>query len=735
MDSNLKKRSKSSYFWLYIGAICLFFLGIWGAFELAELLYKTPSEDFALPTPPGKSPSIWLSFIERLHHPVGQLLIQILVVLSLARAFSYIFRKLHQPTVVGEILAGILLGPSALGLLFPSLSTAIFPPESLPNLQIVSQFGLIIFMFVIGMELDVGIFKEKVRTALIISHMSIVSSFLVGLFLAVYLYPRFAQEGTEFLPFGLFMGISMSIAAFPVLARIIQERGINKTSFGLLIITCAAVDDVSAWVLLAIIISLIQANGILSASLHLFLTLLYILFCIYILQPFLSRLSRVYITQEVIGRGVLSLLIIIFLFSALITETIGIHALFGAFLAGVIMPTTGDLRRVLTEKLEDFSAVLLLPLFFAFTGLRTQIGSLNSPYLWQVCGVIILCAVIGKFGGSFLGARIAGLSWRDSTTLGVLMNTRGLMELVVLNIGYDLGILSTEIFAIMVIMALSTTLLTGPLIKFLLKTEDSEKNESESPIVLIPNRVLIPFGPPKSGETLFKLAINIFGTEGQYSTLHLTPIPDSIAVDPSIEFKKTNFEGILKVSKEKKIPVQTIFQLTNSVSEDIVNIIKRERSGFVLMGGAQSLFGANAISGKVESILSEVQSKVGIFLDRGFQNIQSLLIYYKYPIEAEGLFQIAGQIQKNGANEVNLVYEKENEPKEDLLRKHFSKSIRTTPTTKQSKKVFNKYSLVIIGYNHWLEITTNPEEEKFLFDKNEWQKENQTSILILRSDA
>ncbi len=729
---NLNQNKERKQIFIYLLFLFLFLFGVWFAFYLAKNIFEFSdsiftsynSEDF----------SIRKNFLTKIHHPIAQLFLQILVVLSFARIFVILFRKLHQPTVVGEVLAGILLGPSCVGLFFPEVFHVIFPKESLTELQIVSQFGLIIFMFVIGMELDVGTFKEKIRTAIFISHGSIVISFLGGLFLAIYLYPKFANPEIRFIDFGLFMGISMSIAAFPVLARIIQEKGISKSDFGLMIITCAAVDDVSAWVLLAVIISIIQSNGIISIFLHLLFTLLYILFTVYILQPFLTRVSKIYITQEVIGRGVLSLVVIILISSALTTEMIGIHALFGAFLAGVIMPNTGELRRVLTEKLEDFSAVLLLPLFFAYTGLRTEIISLDSWYSWKICGIVIFSAILGKFGGSFISARIAGMSLKESTTLGILMNTRGLMELVVLNIGYDLGILNKEIFAIMVIMALVTTLLTGPLTKLLHKSESKLILQSDSLSQIIPNKVLIPFGPPRAGETLFKVALSIFGTEGKYSTLHLTPIPDSLVLDTLETIQKTNFEGILKISKEKNIPVQTICKMTDSVTQDIIDITKQDRYGFVLMGAAKSIFGENVISGKVENILSEVNCKVGIFLDRGFEELYSLLIYYKYSVEGDALFQLGGLIQKSGTKEINLVYEKGNEPSEDSLRRYFSKSIRTTATSKQSKKLLSKYSLVLIGYNHWLEISSNPTEEKFLFDKNEWEQESRSSILIVRAE-
>ncbi|MBB4037054.1 Kef-type K+ transport system membrane component KefB [Dysgonomonas hofstadii] len=403
------------------------------------------------------------SFTDNLHHPAGILLLQVIIIIFFARIFGWIFKKIGQPSVIGEILAGIVLGPSLLGLYMPDVSQFLFPAASLGNLQVLSQIGLILFMFVVGMELNLNVLKDKAHEAVVISHASIIVPFALGVGLAYFIYSSFAPEGVEFSSFGLFLGISMSITAFPVLARIIQERGMQKSRLGAIAITCAAADDITAWCLLAVVIAIVKAGSVLSSVYTILLAVGYVVFMLKAVRPLLKKLEARYRPEKGISKSFLAVILLVLLVSSFITEAIGIHALFGAFMAGTIMPEN-KLRTALTEKIEDLALVLLLPIFFVITGLRTQIGLLNSPELWGVTALIILVAIAGKFGGSTISAKFVGQSWKDSMTIGSLMNTRGLMELVVLNIGYDLGVLNAEIFAMMIIMALVTTFMTGPML-------------------------------------------------------------------------------------------------------------------------------------------------------------------------------------------------------------------------------------------------------------------------------
>jgi Kef-type K+ transport system membrane component KefB len=306
--------------------------------------------------------------------------------------------------------------------------------------------------------------KHKAHTAIVVSHASIIIPFAMGVSLAYFLYATFAPPHISFLAFGLFMGIAMSITAFPVLARILHERGLTKTSLGSLALTCAAADDVTAWCILAAVIAIVQAGSIINALFTVLLSVVYVIAMLKLVRPWLGRLETKYASSENLNKTFAAVSFIVMFLSALTTEVIGIHALFGAFLAGVSMPTPGNFRKLLASRIEDVSLVILLPLFFAFTGLKTQIGLLNMGTTWLVCGLIILVAVAGKFGGSLFAAKFTGLSWSDSFAIGALMNTRGLMELIVLNIGYDLGVLSPTIFTMMVLMALVTTFMTSPLL-------------------------------------------------------------------------------------------------------------------------------------------------------------------------------------------------------------------------------------------------------------------------------
>jgi Kef-type K+ transport system membrane component KefB len=376
-----------------------------------------------------------------------------------------LFSRFRQPAVIGEMAAGILLGPSLLGWFWPGMHHFIFPLESLSTLKLLSQIGVCLYLFAVGMELDMDRLRHRAYTAVVVSHASIMCPYFLGVVTSLALYSRYAAPHVSFIPFALFMGIAMSITAFPVLARILEERGLTSTELGSIAITCAAVDDVTAWSILALIVAIVHAAGVAAALLSLVLVLIFVALMWGLVRTRLPGWLGVdALAGGVPTKTVIAAVLLLILSSALLTEAIGIHALFGAFLAGVIMPAHGEFRRYLAIRIEQFSSVFLLPLFFAFTGLRTQIGLLNDPGSWLVCLGLIVVATVGKLGASMLTARLTGMTWRDSFSLGALMNTRGLMELIALNLGYDFGILSPRIFAMMVLMALATTIMTGPLL-------------------------------------------------------------------------------------------------------------------------------------------------------------------------------------------------------------------------------------------------------------------------------
>jgi len=403
------------------------------------------------------------TFTKQLSHPLALLLVQIIVIMAAARTFGIFISKFSQPPVIGEIFAGVLLGPSLLGLVFPEFSALLFPQSSFQNLHFLSQIGLLLFMFVVGMELDFDKLKQQSKASIVISHISIIFPFFLGTILAYIIYPSFSSTTVTFTAFALFIGIAMSITAFPVLARILKDRNLTKTSYGAMALTCAAADDATAWYILAIVISVSTSTNLLMSVLMLIPIVVYITVMLFVIKPFLRSLGTQ--MHETLDMKITTIVLVVLLASSLVTELLGIHALFGAFMAGVMMPSSSEseIKERIAPRLEYVSLLVLLPLFFALTGLRTQINLLESQH-WIVCLSIIAVAVIGKFVGSAVASRFMGISWKDSLAIGALMNTRGLMELVVLNIGYELGILSPILFTMFVIMALVTTFMTGPLL-------------------------------------------------------------------------------------------------------------------------------------------------------------------------------------------------------------------------------------------------------------------------------
>jgi Kef-type K+ transport system membrane component KefB len=452
-------KKKSVFYPLIIGAFAFL---IWFVIDKGKAL--VPASHGTLHAAIQPAQAVGQQFLHNIRNPLSLLLIQIIIIFFVSKLFGGIFTRIGQPAVVGEIIAGIFLGPSLMGWIFPGFSNFIFPKDSLGNLQFLSQIGLLFFMFLIGVDLDIGKLKNKAQSAIVISHASIIFPYFLGVTLAYTIYQEFAPAGVSFLSFALFMGITMSITAFPVLARILQERGLTKTPHGAMALTCAAADDVTAWCILAAVIAIVKAGNIVSALFTISLTLIFVLLMLYLVRPWLKKVIAKAGERERSNATVVALAFFVLLVCAWLAEIIGIHALFGAFLAGAMMPKTLKFKELLAGKTEDISVLVLLPLYFAFTGLRTQIGLLNDGHLWAVCGLVIFLAVFGKFGGSAVAARITGQSWKDSFLIGALMNTRGLMELIVLNIGYDLGILSPQIFSIMVLMALVTTFMTCPLL-------------------------------------------------------------------------------------------------------------------------------------------------------------------------------------------------------------------------------------------------------------------------------
>lgn len=583
---NRMKNFKNSVFYIVVTSI--FSVLIYFIIQKGKLL---ENDEVTISSTSGTA---WTNFLdslsENLHHPLAILLIQIIAIIIIARIFGWIFRKIGQPSVIGEMIAGIVLGPSLFGLYFPEYALMLFPIESLGNLHFLSQIGLILFMFVIGMELDLKSLKNKANDAVVISHASIIFPFTLGIGLAYFIYDQFAPAGVDFTSFSLFLGISMSITAFPVLARIVQERGIHKTKLGTIVITCAAADDITAWCALAAVIAIVKAGSVNSAIYVIILAIIYVLLMIKIVRPFLSRISEVK-SQNVLSKSIVGIFFITLIISSFLSEIIGIHALFGAFMAGAIMPDNTRFRNAIIGKVEDFAVIILLPLFFVFTGLRTQLGLLDDPYQWKITAIIIGVAVVGKFLGSALAAKFVGQNWRDSLTIGALMNTRGLMELIVLNIGYDLGVLSAEIFTMMVIMALVTTFMTGPalnVIDFIFRKSTANRPQTDQNSY----KILFAFGNPLRGKSLLKLANSFVKNQDDDSlttALHLTLSTDVHSFNLQ-QYEDKTFAPIVEEADALNQKLLTLFKISYDIDSDIVEIANQGNYDLLLVGLGKSIF-------------------------------------------------------------------------------------------------------------------------------------------------
>lgn len=673
-----------------------FYVGVLGFFLL--LMYMIMQAGKTLETGrsiihPQLQDSYFTQFLQslkiNLDHPVALILAQIVTIIIVSRIIGFIFAKIHQPTVIGEIIAGIALGPSLLGLFFPEFSAALFPDKSMGNLSLLSQVGLILFMFMVGMELDLKVLQNKVKDAVVVSNAGILIPFTLGIGLAYFIYEHFAPKGVPFLSFGLFLGMAMSITAFPVLARIVQERGIHRTRLGALVITCAAVDDITAWCMLAAIIAIAKAGTFLSSTYTILLSIAYVILMLKIVRPFLKRVGDLHASRENLSKQVVAIFFLTLIISSYLTEVIGIHALFGAFLAGTIMPENTKFRNIFIQKIEDISLVLLLPLFFVFTGLRTQIGLINDIYLWKVTGLIILVAVVGKFVGSAIASRIMGQNWRDSLSIGALMNTRGLMELVVLNIGYDLGILSPEVFSMMVIMALVTTFMTGPsldLIERIFKQETSLITEKINQLRKF--KIILSFGNPETGTSLLRLVHGLIRNQKENTTvtaLHLCPnnVLHHYNMD---EYENESFAPIIQESELLDQKITTLFKASDDIDSDITEITNEGDFDLLLIGIGQSIFEGSLlgrilgyttrivnpdrimqrVSGKekffgnspfddrTQTILSDTKVNVGIFVDKNSGGFERILVPF-YSEKDDSLIEYIQRFIKNSGAQFTVI--------------------------------------------------------------------------------
>jgi Kef-type K+ transport system membrane component KefB/nucleotide-binding universal stress UspA family protein len=590
------------------------------------------------------------------------LLVQVALILGLSRLIGLLFQRLSQPQVVGEMLAGIMLGPSLFGWLAPHGFVAVFPPSSIAYLNVLSQVGVIFFLFLVGLELDPKLIRNRGHAAVVISHVSIVAPFLLGTALTLFLFSRLFNHSPhmQFTSVALFIGASMSITAFPVLARILTERNLHKTKVGAVTITCAAVDDVTAWCLLALVIGIARAKGISSGLYTAGWATVYVLVMFFVIRPFLRRLQQVHERNGRLNQTMVGVILVMVLVSAYITEVIGIHALFGAFLLGAIMPKGNEFVRTLTEKLEDFTVVFLLPIFFAYTGLKTRIGVLDNGEMWFYCGLVILTACAGKFGGSTLAARACGMPWREAGAIGILMNTRGLMELVILNVGRELGVITDAIFAMMVIMALTTTALTTPILHWVYPRRLMEQEQVTD--LAGGYKVLIPVSLPSSGVSLVRLANALTGQDEDRKivALALTRPRDRSAfragLDDEPPEKSPALQPLLTEAAKEQIEVTTVSFTSRDVPSDICRTARLRKIDLVLMGFHNPVYTHSILGGTVHRVLTGSDSDVAIFVDRGESLPRNVLVPYLGSKHDRLALELAGRISRNTKVPVTVLH-------------------------------------------------------------------------------
>jgi Kef-type K+ transport system membrane component KefB/nucleotide-binding universal stress UspA family protein len=597
-----------------------------------------------------------------IHNPLTLFVAQAVLVISLSRLVGILARKINQPMVIAEITAGILLGPSLFGWLAPGAAAALFPKSSIPTLSLFSQVGLLFFMFLIGLELDPKLLRGRGHTSVAISHSSIIVPFLLGSGLAYVIYPILSTPSVPFSSFTLFMGVSMSITAFPVLARILAERQLLRSKVGAVTITCAAVDDVTAWCILAFVVAIVKATALLDAAWTTGLAVLYILIMLKGVKPFLARLGARGSNRDGLSQDMVAVTFVLLLLSCWATEVIGIHALFGAFMMGAIIPKDGGFAQTLSEKIEDFVVVVLLPLFFAFSGLRTQIGLLNTPQSWLICAAIIFLACLGRFGGSAVVARLTGLSWRESAALGILMNTRGLMELIVLNIGLDLGVISPTVFTMMVLMALFTTFITTPLLNRVYPPEELAKELIDTvapPPELRPAdafTLLMCVSYERSGPGMATLAAALGGRSRHATRLYAlrlikpTDRTSFYLREGADHAEPAALQPLLAKADELELQIRPLSFVSSDPGHDICDVAEVKKADLVLLGWHKPLLSQTILGGTVYEVMERARTDVGVLVERGLTSIRRVLVpYYGGPHDRAALALARRVLKQTGA--------------------------------------------------------------------------------------
>jgi Kef-type K+ transport system membrane component KefB/nucleotide-binding universal stress UspA family protein len=570
-----------------------------------------------------------------------------IVILIAARALGSLFHKFRQPYVLGEIVAGILLGPSFLEAIWPAAFEFVFPPILMSYLDVLALLGLIFYMFLIGMELDFGLMRGLNQAAKRVSQASIIVPLILGVILAFWLHPSLGGND-RFGSFSLFLGVAMAATGFPILARILADRGLYKTRIGKTALAVGAVNDITTWCLLAVVVIVARATGMATSLLIIGVLTLLIAFMIYAVRPVLHRVSSYYERRGALSGTFLAMLFAGLLASALVTDKLKIHVIFGAFLFGAIMPHDSGFVRDLTEKLEDFSVVFLLPFFFTFSGIRTDIFSIGGDVTkWLMTLAILAVAILGKWGASKLAARFVGLEWREAGALGVLVNCRGLTELIILNIGLQLGVLSPGIFAMLVIMAVVTTLMTEPALTIyyprevqrrMIREETGATPEGEGDEEEKGQKILVAVGNNELARELTQVATVVAGhgangqdgeaeeEEGERPEAEITLLRVVNLSGTEVSHAPKVQDSMLQDAVDRVRPLQELVEEAGfsanpvamaggHVGETIARVANELDVDLVLMGYHEPLFGHQLLGGVVGQVLRDARADVAVLVD------------------------------------------------------------------------------------------------------------------------
>jgi Kef-type K+ transport system membrane component KefB len=573
------------------------------------------------------------------NHLVAAFFLTVAIVLIIARLFGIIAVRLGQPRVMGEVIGGVVLGPSVLGAISPNLQATLFPTDILPALGVVANLGLIFYMFLVGLEVDHGQLKGRATQAAAISNASVALPMLLGIAVALPLY-KLVGPDKKFVAFAIFMGVAMSITAFPVLARILAERRMLKRPVGSLAIACAAIDDVTAWFLIALATTIAVSGSFGDVVKTIAEATAYTLLMVFVVRRILARMATAFDEVGRIPSGWFAAIIIGVLLSAYVTEEINIAFIFGGFIMGMVMPRHARLSEEVTRRIEDFVVTLLLPVFFVYTGLKTNIGLLDRPELWLITIALIAIAILGKLAGAAIAARVTGFDWRASAVIGTLMNTRGLTELIVLNLALSAGAISNALFAALVLMAIVTTLMTGPLMKLLdprnefgsdIEDEFAEAARlaaNEHPELQVPERSILvaPQTDAALGQ-LIALAEPLARSRPPRELIIARPVQPTrgagAGVRGGLQTENLKLERASHAINQVRarlaadgVAARGVAFSSVSLGSDLVHIVEREPVDLVLIEGRRRLIGEGVPLGEVSVLLEKTECDAAVLVAR-----------------------------------------------------------------------------------------------------------------------